>query len=231
MKASAVIVAAGSGQRLGRTEPKAFVKIGDRSMVSFSLRTIAEVSEIEEIVIAVPAGIEKAARAEVADAGVKLPVKITAGGAQRQDSVRIALALVSAEAEIVVVHDAARPFADADLFGRCIAVAQRSGGGIAATPVSDTLKRGAADGTIAGTVARAGLWRAETPQAFQRYLLVAAHERAVRDRIVATDDSDLVEQIGGRVELVEGRAINLKITTPADLALAELLAANRKMPE
>lgn len=224
MKASAIIVAAGSGQRLGRAAPKAFVKIGERSMLSFSLRTITEVPEIEEVVIAAPAGMEKAARAEAAATGLKLPVKITAGGAERQDSVRIALALTSAEAEIIVVHDAARPFADTDLFARCIAAARRSGGAIAATPVSDTLKRATDDGVIAATVARAGLWRAETPQAFQRHLLVAAHERATLQKIVATDDSDLVEQIGGRVELVESRAINLKITTPADLALAELLA-------
>jgi 2-C-methyl-D-erythritol 4-phosphate cytidylyltransferase len=225
MKASGIIVAAGSGNRLGRSEPKAFVKIAGLAMLAYSLRTIAEVSEIEEIVIAVPSGMEKAARAEADAADVKLPVKITAGGAERQDSVRIALALTGAEAEIIVVHDAARPFADADLFARCIAAARRSDGGIAAAPVSDTLKRGV-DGTIASTVPRSGLWRAETPQAFQRSLLVAAHERAAREKIVATDDSDLVEQIGGRVELVESRAINLKITTPADLALAELLAAS-----
>jgi 2-C-methyl-D-erythritol 4-phosphate cytidylyltransferase len=225
MKASAIIVAAGSGNRLGRAELKAFVKIAGRAMLSYSLRTITEVSEIEEIVIAAPAGMERAARAEANAAGVKLPVKITAGGAERQDSVRIALALTSAEAEVIVVHDAARPFADADLFARCIAAARRSGGGIAATPLSDTLKRGA-DGIIAATVARAGLWRAETPQAFQRHQLVAAHEHATREKIAATDDSDLVEQIGARVELVESRVINLKITTPADLALAELLAAS-----
>ncbi len=224
MKASAIIVAAGSGQRLGRVVPKAFVKIGDRSMLSYSLRTVAEVSAVEEVVIAAPAEMEKAARTEADTAGVKLPVKITAGGAERQDSVRIALALTSAAAEVVIVHDAARPFADAALFAACIAAAERCGGGIAATAVSDTLKRGAGDGTIAATVARAGLWRAETPQAFQRQLLMAAHDRATREKISATDDSDLVEQIGGRVELVEHRTINLKITTPADLALAELLA-------
>ncbi len=224
MKVSAIIVAAGSGQRLGRVEPKAFVKIAGRTILSYSLRTIAEVSEIEEIVIAAPAGMEKAARAEANATAIRVPIKITAGGAERQDSVRIALALTSSEAEVIVVHDAARPFADATPFAACIAAARRSGGGIAATPVSDTLKRGAADGTIEATVARAGLWRAETPQAFQRGLLVAAHERATREKIAATDDSDLVEQIGGRVELVESRALNLKITTPADLALAKLLA-------
>jgi 2-C-methyl-D-erythritol 4-phosphate cytidylyltransferase len=226
MKVSAIIVAAGSGQRLGHPEPKAFVRIGGGAILSYSLRIIAEMSEIEEIVIAVPAGMEKAARVEAVGAGVKSPVKVTVGGAERQHSVRIALALTSAEAEIVLIHDAARPFADADLFSRCIEAARRSGGGIAATPVSDTLKRISDDRAIAATVARAGLWRAETPQAFQRHLLVAAHERAMREKIAATDDSDLVEQIGGHVELVESRVINLKITTPADLALAELLAAS-----
>src|SRR5215471_16614319 len=116
MKASAIIVAAGSGQRLGRAAPKAFVEIAGRAILAYSLRTIAQVSEIEEIVIAAPAGMVKTARTEADAAGLKLPVKITAGGAERQDSVRIALALSSSEAEIIVIHDAARPFAGRDLF-------------------------------------------------------------------------------------------------------------------
>jgi 2-C-methyl-D-erythritol 4-phosphate cytidylyltransferase len=88
MKASAIIVAAGSGVRLGRSEPKAFVKIGGRTMLSYSLRVIASISLIKELVVAVPEGFESAARAEVCTAGVRIPVKITGGGAERQDSVR-----------------------------------------------------------------------------------------------------------------------------------------------
>jgi len=227
MKASAIIVAAGSGIRLGVGEPKAFVKLHGHAMLHYSLATIAGLPSIVEVVIAIPAGMERKTRDEAARAGLAVPVKITPGGLERQDSVRIALALTSAEAEVIVIHDAARPFADATLFSRCLAAASARGAAIAAIPVADTLKR-VADGTIQATVKRAGLYQAQTPQAFQRRLLIAAHERAAREHIIATDDADLVEQIGGTVEIVEASALNLKITTKADLMMAECLAVSRK---
>jgi len=226
MKASAIIVAAGSGIRLGVGEPKAFVKLHGHAMLHYSLATIAGLPSIVEVVIAIPAGMERKTRDEAARAGLAVPVKITPGGLERQDSVRIALALTSAEAEVIVIHDAARPFADATLFSRCLAAASARGAAIAAIPVADTLKR-VADGTIQATVKRAGLYQAQTPQAFQRRLLIAAHERAAREHIIATDDADLVEQIGGTVEIVEASATNLKITTKADLMMAECLAKVR----
>ena len=228
MRASAIIVAAGSGTRLGSGEPKAFVKLHGRAMLHYSLATLAALHSITEVVIAIPVGMERKTRDEVARAALEVPVKITPGGIERQDSVRIALALTSAEAEVIVIHDAARPFADAALFRRCLEAAALRGAAIAAIPVSDTLKR-VADGVIHATVKRAGLYQAQTPQAFQRRLLVAAHERASRERIVATDDADLVEQIGGTVEIIEASALNLKITTKSDLTIAESIAASMKV--
>lgn len=226
MKTSAIIVAAGGGVRLGAIEPKAFVRIAGRTMLSYSLRAISQVAAISEIVIAIPPGFEAAARAEVTAAGIQLPVKITAGGAQRQDSVRIALELTSAESEIVIVHDAARPLATASIFAACIDRASRRGAAIAATPVTDTLKR-VADSAVVATVPRAGLWQAQTPQAFRRELLVSAHQRALTEQIVATDDADLVERIGAQVEVVECPAANLKVTTRDDLAIAHALLSAR----
>ena len=227
MKASAIIVAAGSGQRLGRPEPKAFVRVGGRTMLSYSLKTVAAIGAIEEIILTVPPGMQKLAHAEAG--GITIPVKITEGGRERQDSVRIALALTSAESELVIIHDAARPFATARLFAACLEAAERQGGAIAAVPVSDTLKRGA-EGVIVATVARAGLWQAQTPQAFQRSILIGAHQRARRDNIAATDDADLVEQNGGRVELVESSSLNIKITSPSDLLIAEAILRGQ-LPE
>ncbi len=224
MRASAIIVAAGSGQRLGLDQPKAFVRVGAQTMLARVLRTLKSVNAVVEIVVAVPADAEKSARAEANAAGVTVPVKITAGGAERQDSVRIALALTSAESDLVVVHDAARPFATRELFERCLDGAAAAGAAIAAIAVADTLKR-ISGGAIAATVARAGLWQAQTPQAFQRRLLVDAHARAARDSIAATDDAELVERLGSRVEVVEGSASNIKITTPADLEIALAMAA------
>jgi len=223
---SAIIVAAGGGVRLGSDAPKAFVKIAGRTMLSYSLAAVAQVSSFGELILTVPEGFENAARAEVAAAGLGIPVKITPGGTERQDSVRIALGLTSSESELVVVHDAARPLATPAIFQACIDAAARAGGAIAAIPVADTLKRVVdSDRAIAATVARAGLWQAQTPQAFRRELLVEAHRRAVAQGIVATDDADLVERAGVRVEVVEGSTANIKITTPSDLAIVEAIIA------
>ena len=223
MKASAIIVAAGSGIRLGLNAPKAFAKIGGISLIARSLRTLSAVDAIGEAVVTAPAGTELAMRAQAASSGLEIPIKITAGGAERQDSVRIALELVSAEAEIVVVQDAARPFTTPAMFVACIDAAARSGGAIAAIPLADTLKR-ANDETIVATIPRAGLWQAQTPQAFRRALLIDAHARAARERIQATDDADLVEQLGATVQIVPGSQLNLKITTPDDLMIAAAIA-------
>src|SRR5438128_2624954 len=141
MKASAIVVAAGSGTRLGLQSPKAFVSLAGQALLAYSLRTMGKVAEIDEAIIAAPIGMELATRALDAAAAMEIPVKITAGGAERQDSVRIALALTSAEAEVVVVHDAARPFATPALFAAAIVAAAHSGAAIAAMPVADTLKR------------------------------------------------------------------------------------------
>jgi 2-C-methyl-D-erythritol 4-phosphate cytidylyltransferase len=241
MKASAIIVAAGSGTRLGFDVPKAFVELHGRSLLWYSLRTIAAVAAIEEAVITVPPAMEAQARAQVRqarEAGLEIPVKITEGGAARQDSVRIALGLTSAEAELVIVHDAARPFATPAMFAAALEAAERVGGAIVATPVADTLKRVGQsvgqgvdqDRAIVATVARANLWQAQTPQAFRRELLVRAHECAVLERpdrddqTVATDDAALIERLGATVAVVDGSSLNFKITTAEDLRLAELLA-------
>jgi len=211
--------------------PKAFTLLAGRSLLYYSLRAVAALAASDdtvmtaEAVVTVPAGMEKRARGEVERARVEIPVKLVAGGTERQDSVRIALGITSAESEIVVVHDAARPFATPTLFRACIEAAAGADGAIAAVAVADTLKRVEEGHAIAATVARADLWQAQTPQAFRRDRLIAAHERALAERWAATDDAELIERMGGRVDVVESSAGNLKITTPADLEIAEALAA------
>jgi 2-C-methyl-D-erythritol 4-phosphate cytidylyltransferase len=200
------------------------VPLGGRSLLYYSLRAIAALDAIGEAVVTVPAGMEPRARAEVERAGLEIPVKLVAGGAERQDSVRIALAITNAESEVVLIHDAARPLATPAMFAACLEAVRRADGAIAAIAVADTLKR-TDDRTITATVARAGLWQAQTPQAFRRVMLIKAHDRAVRERWAATDDAELIERCGGRVEVVESSATNFKITTPADLEIAEALVA------
>jgi 2-C-methyl-D-erythritol 4-phosphate cytidylyltransferase len=223
MKASIIIVAAGSGTRLGFETPKAFVKINGASLLRRVLRTVSNVEDVSEIVAAVPRGEEHLARAEADAAGLQIPLKITEGGTERQDSVRLALLLTSAEADLVAIHDAARPFATPAMFSACLAGAKLTGAAIVAVPVADTLKRVEAE-TIVSTVARQSLWHAQTPQAFRRELLIRAHDWALRDGIRATDDANLLERQGVRVQVVPGSPFNLKITTPEDLRMSEAIA-------
>jgi 2-C-methyl-D-erythritol 4-phosphate cytidylyltransferase len=192
-------------------------------MLARVLRTIGAVAAVREVVIAVPAGMEKSARLEVSAAELQIPAKIIQGGVERQDSVRLALSLTSSEAELVVVHDAARPFAAPAMFEACITAAARSGGAIVAVPVADTLKL-VEHQRVSATLPRAGLWQAQTPQVFRRELLIRAHEQASREPTVVTDDAYLVERLGVSLAVVEGSNLNMKITTPDDLTIAQAIA-------
>lgn len=223
MKVSAIIVAAGSGTRLGLARPKAYVAINGVSLLSYVLRTIRAIDVLDEVVLAVPGRTRELARAEVNAAGVQIPVKITEGGTERQDSVRLALGLTSTESELVVIHDAARPFTTPEMFSSCIAAAAQSGASIIAIPLADTLKQ-VENGTVISTTPRDGFWQAQTPQAFRRELLIRAHERAIRERISVSDDAHLCEYLGVKVRVVQGSVSNLKITTPDDLRLGEAIA-------
>jgi 2-C-methyl-D-erythritol 4-phosphate cytidylyltransferase len=225
MSVSAIIVAAGSGTRLGHPEPKAFVELGAHPMLYYSLRTVRDVTAVTEVIVTLPPGKETDANLTVQRAGLRIPVKLIAGGGERQDSVRIALSMVNAENGLVVVHDAARPFASAEVFDACIAAAARRGGAITAIPVADTLKD-SAQGTVTATRPRQGLFAAQTPQAFRRELLIAAHAAGSGQPVAATDDAFLVERLGAQVEIVAGSSLNFKITTPDDLRLARALIAS-----
>jgi 2-C-methyl-D-erythritol 4-phosphate cytidylyltransferase len=216
---------------LGLSEPKAFVEVGGRPLLYYSLRTIREVADVGEVIVTLPAGREPDARLAAQRAGLSVPLTLTQGGAERQDSVRLALSLANPQSSLILVHDAARPFAAAELFAACIEAAARSGGALAAVPVADTLKE-AAQSIVTATRPRHGLFAAQTPQAFKRELLVAGHSAIAGQPIPATDDAFLIEQMGGRVEIVAGSALNFKITTPEDLRIARaLIASDRVLAE
>jgi len=213
--AVALVVAAGSGERLGADRPKAFVLLAGRPMVEWSLDAL-RAAGIEEIVVAVPPELDEALRAPLRAAGCTVVV----GGAVRSHSVRRALAAASAGRELVLVHDAARPLAPPDLFIRCVAALAGADAAIAAAPVTDTIKEAGQDGVVARTLDRSGLWSVQTPQAFRRDVLQRALDVPAETLAAATDDAWLVEQAGGRVLIVESSAANLKVTTPIDLEVA-----------
>lgn len=211
--AVALLVAAGSGERLGAGRPKAFVVVAGRPMIEWSLDAL-RVAGIDEIVVAMPPG--EAAPHDCQ--GV-------AGGATRSESVRAALA--AAPAGDVVVHDAARPLVTPDLFTATLAALDGADCAVAAAPVTDTIKEAGPDRLVTATLDRSRLWAIQTPQAFRRAALEDA--LAAGDELLAqaTDDAWLVERTGGTVRVVESTPANLKVTTPHDLAIAEYLLAHR----
>ena len=225
---AAVIVAAGRGTRAssGAEVPKQYLPLAGTPVLAHSLRVLSVHPLIDTALVVIsPDDAELYERTASPFAGRLLrPVP---GGATRQASVLAGLEALGARSpDRVLIHDAARPFLDADLVGELIAALDTSAGAIAAEPVSDTLKQASADGTIARTVDRAGLWRAQTPQAFRYAAILEAHRRAAAaGRSDFTDDAGLAEWAGLAVKLVASSARNMKLTTAADIELAERLLA------
>jgi 2-C-methyl-D-erythritol 4-phosphate cytidylyltransferase len=217
-----LVPAAGRGERAGEGAPKQFRAIAGVPMLLRSIRPFAQHPRVRTIVIALPADAAADPPAWLAPVlGERL--RVVAGGATRAASVRAALAALEPACQIVLVHDAARPFVSPAEIDGVIAAAERGAGALAAIPVSDTLKRSADGRLVAQTAPREGLWRALTPQGFPRSLLERAYQ-AAGDALDATDDAGIVEALGAPVVLVPGRTTNIKVTTPEDFAMAEALA-------
>ncbi|HKG18027.1 MAG TPA: 2-C-methyl-D-erythritol 4-phosphate cytidylyltransferase [Solirubrobacteraceae bacterium] len=211
--AVAILLAAGTGERLGFERAKAFVMLAGRPMLEWSLEAISRVPAVERVVVALPDG-------EAAPEGVHG----VRGGASRSESVRAALD-AAGPGDPVVVHDAARPLVGPELFESTLRELDASGcdGAIAAVPVTDTVKRVGPDRVVRDTLDRSALWAVQTPQAFRRETLERALEVDSGTLARATDDAWLVERAGGTVRVVPGPPENLKVTTPLELGVAELL--------
>ena len=223
MKAAALLLCAGRGERLGHEADKALVLLGGRALFTWSLEALQRCPAVEGVVVVGDAVTLRAAAVAAGLTEARV-VAWTAGGRERQDSVARGLAALPREYDVVAVHDCARALVTPEVIGRVIADAAMHGAAIAAVPLEDTLKLGAL-GVIERTVPRAGLWRAQTPQAFRRDTLERAHAEACG---TATDDAALAEAIGVRVHLTEGDPMNFKITRPRDLELAEACLAARR---
>lgn len=206
---------------MGGRRPKAFLSLAGKPMFAYSLHTIAGLPSVDSLVLVVPSDwLHETRNLLASEPRCRIPVHVTAGGEERQDSVAAGLACVR-EAEFVLVHDAARPFASAALFSACIDGALRSGAAVAALPASDTVKLAAAGGTIQQTLDRSMVWLAQTPQVFGAQLLRRAFELARRDGFRGTDEATLVERLGIDVSLIPGETTNRKLTTPDDLDWAQ----------
>jgi 2-C-methyl-D-erythritol 4-phosphate cytidylyltransferase/2-C-methyl-D-erythritol 2,4-cyclodiphosphate synthase len=214
---AAIIAAGGRGLRFGGSQPKQLLPLGPHAILERSLNAFRACEVIDEIVVALPPDLLTHPPSYLRT-GTK-PVEVVAGGERRRDSVGHAFARISPRADVVVIHDAARPFVTGDVIRRTVSAAAESGAAIAAIAARDTVKRAGADRIITATLQRDEIFLAQTPQAFRTSVLRAA---LALDGD-ATDEAALVEQSGHPVRVVEGDPRNLKITTPEDFAMAERL--------
>jgi 2-C-methyl-D-erythritol 4-phosphate cytidylyltransferase / 2-C-methyl-D-erythritol 2,4-cyclodiphosphate synthase len=218
---SAILAAGGRGLRLGHSRPKQLLEVAGRPILERSVSLLHDHPDVSEVIVALPQ--------ELVDEppdyllSTTKPLRIVPGGERRQDSVAAAFRLVSEEADVVLVHDAARPFASANLVARTIAAAAGSGAALAAVGARDTVKE-VHEHVVRATLDRRTIYLAQTPQAFRRDVL--------RDALAigedATDEAALAERAGHAVTIVDGEASNIKITTPEDLAIAEAIARGGK---
>lgn len=226
MKAVAVIPAAGLGVRLGGTK-KVFLPLAGRSLLAHTLSAIACCPTIHRIIVVVPPGDEVRCQREVlGTVSLSSPVVVVPGGESRQDSVYRGLQ-EAGDADLVLVHDGARPCAEGRLVGAVLEAAAAWGAAVAAVPMVDTVKVVDGEGWVVETLPRERLWAIQTPQAFRAELLRQAHEAARAAGVVATDDAGLVERLGEKVRVVPGSSENIKVTTADDLILAEAILRRR----
>ncbi len=226
MKTAAIIVAAGRGERMGSQRPKIYLSLGGRPMLARAVEPFLDHPRVGKVVLVVAD--ESAARSALGNRAAE--VLLTPGGSRRQDSVRNGLLALS-DVEVVLVHDAARPFVDAALIDAVIDAAVRYGAAVPAVAVAATIKKHDADQFVVQTMPRADLALAQTPQGFHYGLLRKALDAAADSEFEATDDAAMVERIGGRVRLVTGSARNIKVTIPGDLDLAEALLTRMEQGE
>jgi len=224
----AVVVAAGRGSRAGGIQSKQFREISGIPIIIHTLSRFERCETIEGSVVVLPRGDVDGFAALAARHGLRKRLRAVAGGETRAESVRRGLeALPRSGVGVVAVHDGVRPFVTPSEIDRTVREAERVGAAILAVPLTDTVKE--ADGArVLGTLERSRLWRAQTPQCFRFELLRRAYELALSDGLDATDDSALVERLGAAVSIVEGGEHNIKITTPQDFAVAEILVQSCK---
>jgi 2-C-methyl-D-erythritol 4-phosphate cytidylyltransferase/2-C-methyl-D-erythritol 2,4-cyclodiphosphate synthase len=207
---------------------KQYVLLAELPVLVHTLKVFQRASGIDEVILAVPENdIDFVRQGLIKKYNLTKITNIVAGGAERQDSVRNALAAVNEECDIVVVHDGVRPFVTEKMIREVIASAEIRKAAVIGVPAKDTIKETEDNGVVLKTMPRQNLWLTQTPQAFHLDILRKAYEAAYRDNYYGTDDASLVERIGIKVQMVTGAYDNIKITTPEDLIMAEALLKNR----
>ena len=225
MKVSAIIPAAGSGERFG--EEKQFKLLSGRPLFFHTLKLFLQSDYIDEIIVAVPSANVDSTHRDVLSMSAGKPVKVVAGGTRRQDSVKNGIDVSDSDSTLVCVHDAARPFVTEDLIQRSISACEFADGAVVGIPSKDTVKF-SENGLVKETLEREKIWLAQTPQCFHKNKLLQALYYAETENLTGTDESALMEAMGFSIKLVEGNSNNFKITTKDDWIRAEIVAVRQE---
>ena len=224
MKVSAIIPAAGSGERFG--EEKQFKLLSGRPLFFHTLKLFLQSDYIDEIIVAVPSANVDSTHRDLLSMSAGKPVKVVAGGTRRQDSVKNGIDVSDSDSTLVCVHDAARPFVTEDLIQRSISACEFADGAIVGIPSKDTVKF-SENGLVKETLDREKIWLAQTPQCFHKKKLLQALYYAETENLTGTDESALMEAMGFSIKLVDGDSNNFKITTKDDWIRAEIVAVRQ----
>ena len=219
----AIINAAGHGERLDTKQDTAFLCIGSRPIVAYSMMAFESCSDIDQILLIVPSAKADAARGMAQMFGISKLVAVVSGSAKRQASIAKGLAALPPEAQYVVIHDASRPLVTPEIISETIKTAGKYGSGVAAYRVVDGIKEASKTGIVSNTIESAKLWAVETPQTFRFELIQRAYDEASKSDENLEDDAAAVERIGEQVRLVEWNRCNIKVRTADDLATAAQL--------
>lgn len=223
-KVAAIIVAGGSGKRMGMGIKKQFIELEGKSVLAHTVSAFNSCEIIDEIILVVgKEDKEKVSEEMLSKYGFEKVSQIVEGGAERQDSVYNGLMAVSEEMQYVMIHDGARPFINKEVIERALQVTKEKGATVVAVPVKDTIKVVSEKFEVEATPNRSTLWSVQTPQSFEKQLLIDANAFAKEKCLQVTDDSMLVEAYGHNVYVVEGDYNNIKITTPEDLIIGQAI--------
>ncbi|MCI8629054.1 MAG: 2-C-methyl-D-erythritol 4-phosphate cytidylyltransferase [Firmicutes bacterium] len=218
---SAVIPAAGTGIRMGTKTKKQFLKLGEKEIIAYTIQKFEQCNQVDEIVLVTARDTMDLLTNIVKREGFQKVSAIVEGGKERQNSVYEGICAVSERAEIITVHDGVRPFVKVEDIAKTIITAQQKGACVLGVKAKDTVKICNAENQIVTTPERNFVWYIQTPQTFQKELLIKAFERAEKENFIGTDESVLVERDGTTVFVVEGSYENIKITTPDDIIIGE----------
>ncbi len=221
MRVTAIIPAAGSGNRMNSAVSKQFLTVAGKPILAHTLEVFESASAVDAVHLVIPPPEMESVREQLLAWGFRKIAKVVPGGLERQDSVRAGIESLDPGTAIVVIHDAVRPLVTAELINRCVSAMKEERAVSAGVPVKDTVKEVRPDGRVVKTCDRSVLWLTQTPQVFHRDVIEEAHRSAIQDGFRGTDDTSLVERIGIPVRMIPGDYRNVKVTTPEDLLIAE----------